>query len=287
MKRILSLLVITTLSIFSITAQELENSTLWKIEGNGLESPSYLFGTIHMTCDATLEDDVKKALDETTQIVMELDMDDPSMQSKVMQGMYLKDGKTLKDFVSDEEYKSIDSLFINNMGMSVKLLENVKPFFLMSMFYPKMIDCQMQSFELELTKIASEQKEEIYGLETIEEQIKVFDGIPLEDQYADLIRMAKDNLAFDKTTFSKMLKIYKEEDINALIDIMDDDTNSTMSKHQDVLLEQRNKNWISKIGEYAKEQPTFFGVGAGHLPGDNGVIQLLRNAGYTVTAVLE
>lgn len=287
MKRILSLLVITTLSIFSITAQELENSTLWKIEGNGLESPSYLFGTIHMTCDATLEDDVKKALDETTQIVMELDMDDPSMQSKVMQGMYLKDGKTLKDFVSDKEYKSIDSLFINNMGMSVKLLENVKPFFLMSMFYPKMIDCQMQSFELELTKIASEQKEEIYGLETIEEQIKVFDGIPLEDQYADLIRMAKDNLAFDKTTFSKMLKIYKEEDINALIDIMDDDTNSTMSKHQDVLLEQRNKNWISKIGEYAKEQPTFFGVGAGHLPGDNGVIQLLRNAGYTVTAVLE
>ncbi len=287
MKRILSLLVITTLSIFSITAQELENSTLWKIEGNGLESPSYLFGTIHMTCDATLEDDVKKALDETTQIVMELDMDDPSMQSKVMQGMYLKDGKTLKDFVSDEEYKSIDSLFINNMGMSVKLLENVKPFFLMSMFYPKMIDCQMQSFELELTKIASEQKEEIYGLETIEEQIKVFDGIPLEDQYADLIRMAKDNLAFDKTTFSKMLKIYKEEDINALIDIMDDDTNSTMSKHQDVLLEQRNKNWISKIGEYAKEQPTFFGVGAGHLPGENGVIQLLRNAGYTLTAVLE
>ncbi|WP_243472315.1 TraB/GumN family protein [Winogradskyella sp. MH6] len=287
MKRILSLLVITTLSIFSITAQEIENSTLWKIEGNGLESPSYLFGTIHMTCDATLEDDVKKALDETTQIVMELDMDDPSMQSKVMQGMYLKDGKTLKDFVSDEEYKSIDSLFTNNMGMSVKLLENVKPFFLMSMFYPKMIDCQMQSFELELTKIASEQKEEIYGLETIEEQIKVFDGIPLEDQYADLIRMAKDNLAFDKTTFSKMLKIYKEEDINALIDIMDDDTNSTMSKHQDVLLEQRNKNWISKIGEYAKEQPTFFGVGAGHLPGENGVIQLLRNAGYTVTAVLE
>lgn len=287
MKRILSLLVITTLSIFSITAQELENSTLWKIEGNGLESPSYLFGTIHMTCDATLEDDVKKALDETTQIVMELDMDDPSMQSKVMQGMYLKDGKTLKDFVSDEEYKSIDSLFINNMGMSVKLLENVKPFFLMSMFYPKMIDCQMQSFELELTKIATEQKEEIYGLETIEEQIKVFDDIPLEDQYADLIRMAKDNLAFDKTTFSKMLKIYKEENINALIDIMDDDTNSTMSKHQDVLLEQRNKNWISKIGEYAKEQPTFFGVGAGHLPGENGVIQLLRNAGYTVTAVLE
>ncbi|GAB4158330.1 MAG: TraB/GumN family protein [Winogradskyella sp.] len=286
MKSILSILTVILLSIFSASAQELEDSTLWKIEGNGLEQPSYLFGTIHITCDATLEDDVKKALHETTQIVMELDMDDPSMQSKMMQGMYLKDGKTLKDFVSEEQYNSIDSLFINNMGMSVKLLENVKPFFLMSMFYPKMIDCPMQSFELELTKVASEQNEEILGLETIEEQLKVFDDIPLEDQYADLIRMAEGNLTKDKATFSKMLKIYKDEDINALIDIMNDDANSTMSKHQDVLLEQRNKNWISKIGVYAKEQPTFFGVGAGHLPGKNGVIQLLRNAGYTVTAVL-
>lgn len=287
MKRILLLLLFISLSIFSVKAQELEDSTLWKIEGNGLEKPSYLFGTIHITCDATLEADVKKALAETTQIVMELDMDDPTMQSKMMQGMYFKDGKTLKDFVTEEEYKSIDSLFINNMGMSVKLLENVKPFFLSSMFYPKMIDCPMQSFELELTKVASEQNEEILGLETIEEQLKVFDDIPLEDQYKDLVRMAEGSLEKDKATFSKMLKIYKDEDINALIDIMNDDTNSTMSKHQDVLLEQRNKNWISKIGEYAKEQPTFFGVGEGHLPGKNGVIQLLRNAGYTVTAVLD
>lgn len=286
MKRILSSLVLISISVFALTAQELEDSTLWKIEGNGLEKPSYLFGTIHITCDATLEDDVKKALSQTTQIVMELDMDDPTMQSKMMQGMYLKNGKTLKDFVSDKEYQTIDSLFINNMGMSVKLLENVKPFFLMSMFYPKMIDCPMQSFELELSKVASEQNEEILGLETIEEQLKVFDDIPLEDQYADLIRMAEGNLTKDKATFSKMLKIYKDEDINALIDIMNDDADSTMSKHQDVLLEQRNKNWISKIGEYAKDQPTFFGVGAGHLPGKNGVIQLLRNAGYTVTAVL-
>ena len=214
-------------------------------------------------------------------------MDDPSMQMKMMKGMYLKNGKTLKDFVSEEDYKTIDSLFINNMGMSVKMMENVKPFFLSSMFYPKMLDCPMQSFELELTKIAKEQKEEIYGLETIEEQIKVFDDIPLEDQYADLIRMAENNLEDDKDIFAKMLKVYKEENITALLDMMDDDKNKTVSNHQDKLLNERNENWISKIGEYAKDQPTFFGVGAGHLAGDNGVINLLRDAGYTVTAIVE
>jgi uncharacterized protein YbaP (TraB family) len=287
MKQILSLLIVTIVSIFSINAQQLENSTLWKIEGNDLKEPSYLFGTIHITCNATLEADVKKALDETTQIVMELDMDDPSMQANMMQNMYLKNGKTLKDYVTEEEYKTVDSLFINKIGMSVKLLENVKPFFLSSMFYPSMIDCSLQSYEQELTKIAKKDGEEVYGLETLEEQLNVFDNIPLEDQYTDLVRMAKDNLEYDKNTFSKMLKTYEDENITALLEMMNDKTNKTVSEHQNVLLDQRNKNWIVKISEYAKDQPTFFGVGAGHLAGETGVINLLRKAGYTVTAVIE
>jgi uncharacterized protein YbaP (TraB family) len=287
MKQILSLLIVTIVSIFSINAQQLENSTLWKIEGNDLKEPSYLFGTIHITCNATLEADVKKALDETTQIVMELDMDDPSMQANMMQNMYLKNGKTLKDYVTEEEYKTVDSLFINKIRMSVKLLENVKPFFLSSMFYPSMIDCSLQSYEQELTKIAKKDGEEIYGLETLEEQLNVFDNIPLEDQYTDLVRMAKDNLEYDKNTFSKMLKTYEDENITALLEMMNDKTNKTVSEHQNVLLDQRNENWISKISEYAKNQPTFFGGGAGHLAGETGVINLLRKAGYTVTAVIE
>ncbi|WP_299522703.1 TraB/GumN family protein [Winogradskyella sp.] len=284
MQRILSLSIVTLLTIFTINAQKLENSTLWKIEGNGLEKPSYLFGTIHITCDATLEADVVKALDETSQIVMELDMDDPSMQAKMLTNMYLSDGKTIKDFVSKEDYIIVDSLFINNMDMSLKMMENVRPFYLTSMFYPQMIDCPMQSFELELMKVAEEQDEEIFGLETIEEQLKVFEDIPLEDQYADLIRMAKDNLEYDKTIFAKILEVYQSEDISLMLEMMNDENNKTVSNHQDILLENRNKNWISKIGDFAKEQPTFFGVGAGHLAGENGVINLLRQAGYTVTA---
>jgi uncharacterized protein YbaP (TraB family) len=287
MKRILALLVITLLSFNLNQAQELEKSTLWKIEGNGIENPSYLFGTIHITCDATLEADVTKALDVTSQIVLEMDMDDPTLQAKIIKDMYLNDGKTIKDFVSEEEYVAIDSLFQNTMGMPLKMLENVRPFFLSSMFYPKMIDCPMQSFELELIKVVKEQNEEILGLETIEDQMKVFKDIPLEDQYADLIRMTEDNLEYDKNSFAELLKVYESEDITALLDIMNDENNKTVSEHQDVLLENRNKNWISKIEAFAKEQPTFFGVGAGHLAGENGVIQLLREAGYSVTAVTE
>ncbi|RED45473.1 hypothetical protein DFQ10_102346 [Winogradskyella eximia] len=287
MKNLITTVLLSIFSVISINAQKLENSTLWKIEGNGLEKPSYIFGTIHITCDATIEDDVKKALDETSQVVLEIDMDDPSMQTKMMGGMYMKDGKKISDLVSKEDYAIIDSLITNEVGMPLKMVENIKPFFLIAMLYPKMLDCPMQSFEQELMAVATEQKEDINGLETIEDQMKVFDDIPYEDQVADLLKTAKDNLQKDRETFKEMLDIYKDENIEALIAMMNDDESSSVNKHQDKLLINRNKNWIPKISEYAIEQPTFFGVGAGHLAGEFGVINLLREAGYTVSAIME
>ena len=70
-----------------------------------------------------------------------------------------------------------------------------------------------------------------------------------------------------------------------MLEMMNDKNYNSVSEHQDKLLVNRNKNWISKIGDYAKEQATFFGVGAGHLAGENGVIELLRKEGYQVIAV--
>ncbi len=82
-----------------------------------MEEPSFLFGTIHITCDVTLDADVVKALEETNQLVLEIDMDDPSMQSKMMSGMFMKDGVSIKDLVSDEEYSSIDEMMKKHAGM--------------------------------------------------------------------------------------------------------------------------------------------------------------------------
>lgn len=278
---LLAFLMISTSTIFS---QQLENSTLWEISGNGLKQSSYLFGTIHISCDATLSDEVKKALDKTGQLVLEIDMDDPALQSKMMAGLMMKEGKTIKDFVSEEEYIAIDSLFIKNLGMSVNFMQNMKPSLLSAAFYPNLIDCSSQSFETELMKVAKEQGEEVKGLETIEDQMQVFDDIPYEDQVKDLIKSAKDNLAKDRVILAKMLEVYKNQDITKMLEMTGEES-SSISDHLDKLLYNRNKKWIPRIGIYAKEKPTFFGVGAGHLAGENGVILLLRKAGYTVTPV--
>ena len=282
----LSLITILLISCFALTnAQQLENSLLWKITGDSIEHPSYLYGTVHITCDATLSPKIIEALDNTEQLVLELDMDDPNLQMEMMNDIMMKDGKTIKGLLSEEDFEILDTFMKREMGMSIEMLNTMKPFLINAMFYPKMIDCPVQSFEEALMKVTKAQEEEILGLETVKEQLEVFDAIPYEDQLIDLMRSVKDNLAYDKKFFAQMLENYEKEDLNSLMDIMEDEAFLTSSKHSDKLLDGRNRNWISKIESIAKEKATFFGVGAGHLGGKNGVINLLRKQGFTVTAV--
>ena len=286
MKSFLSALLIFTVSISS-NAQKLANSTLWKIEGNGLTEASYLFGTMHLTCDANLDDRVLNALENTDQLVLELDMDDPQMQANMMGGMMMNDGITASDLISEEDYKLLDEFLTKELGMGLSAgMNQMKPFFIQASLYPKLVDCSLESFEMELMNVTNSQGEETHGLETVEEQLKVFDNIPYRDQIEDLVKMAKNNMDYDKKTMAKMMDMYESENIEGMLDMMNDDYYSSVSNHQDLLLSKRNKNWIEKIESYAKKTPTFFGVGAGHLAGKDGVILLLRAKGYTVTPVL-
>ncbi len=286
MKLYLFLLAAFALSMLKLQAQDLEKSLLWEISGNDLTESSFLYGTIHMTCDATLDDDVKKAMDDTSRLVLELDMDDPTLQTEMMKGIYMKNGTTMKGLFSNEDYVIISKFVKDQMGIPLEALGDIKPFFISAMFYPKLMNCPVQSYENALMALAHEQKEEVFGLETFEEQLNVFDEIPYEDQATDLLRSVKDNLSYDKDAFSQMLALYNAEDIEGMDMMMKEDKNLSTTKHRATMLDDRNKNWISKIEAFSKEQATFYGVGAGHLAGENGVINLLRKEGYTVKAVL-
>ncbi|WP_396175325.1 TraB/GumN family protein [Flavobacterium sp.] len=283
MKRIL----LSLLALFATQAeaQNLEKSLLWKISGNGIKEASYLYGTIHITCDATLPQKAVKALEATDQLYLELDMDDPTLQQSMMQSMMMKDGKTMSSLVSAEDFKIVDEFLTKQLGYSAQMLNTFKPFMISAMLYPKMIDCEMQSVEGNLMTVIKEQQEEVFGLESIEEQMNVFDAIPYEVQMKELVKTAKNNLAKDKQEMQLFLDIYKSEDINAMYAATQKSENEITSKYEEILLSNRNKNWIPIIEKVAKEKATFFGVGAGHLGGEMGVIQLLRKKGYKVEAV--
>ena len=271
-------------SLFA-NAQELEKSLLWEISGEGLESPSYLYGTIHATCDATLDASTLKALDETKQLFLEIDMDDKEMPLQMMKYMKMNNDEKLSTLVSEEDFIIIDSFLKDNVSMSAKMLDTFKPFMVSAMLLPKMLDCEFKSVEGELMRVTKEQNEEVYGLEEVADQMKVFDAIPYQEQANELLKTAKNGLEKDKLEFQKMMNVYKKKDIEELLRMMDASDNKITADNKGVLLNNRNKNWIPIIIKTAKEMPTFFGVGAAHLAGDEGVIKLLRKAGYKVVAV--
>lgn len=281
--------IILTITSFIIAlatnAQKLDNSLLWKISGNGLEKPSYLYGTMHAVCETNIDEDVMKAFEETDQLYLELDMDDPNLQASMMNGLMMKDGITITSLISEDDAKLLDAFLIKNIGYSLSLINTFKPFMVSTMYLPKLLDCPMKAVDLELMKISKEQNEGTFGLETVEDQLAVFDRIPYKVQIEELMKVAKNGLVNDKKEIQKMLTVYKSENIEEMLKLTKDSDNKITSKFSEELLIKRNKNWIPIIEKVVKEKPTFIGVGAGHLAGNNGVIKLLQKQGYNVEPI--
>jgi uncharacterized protein len=262
-----------------------EKSLLWQISGKGIKKPSYLFGTIHVMCPADLKiSEVMKAkIKAAKQLYLELKMDDEAMLMQGSQMMINTDTtKTLVKLLGKKRYDTVVNFLKKDYPMAPMMANMVKPFAMMSMSYKSLMNCEPISWEMEIMKIAKENKEEVFGLELMEDQMKAIDKMPLQEQAESLYKMVmnKDSSAL---VFNQLLTAYKNQDVKALSDLMKEDND--MNKYEEELLLTRNRNWIPVIEKQVKAKPTFIAVGAGHLGGVNGVIDLLRKKGYKVTAV--
>ena len=260
-----------------------DNSLLWQISGNGLQKPSYLFGTFHLMCkdDVQFSDQLKTAVANSATVYMELDMDDPALMLSGMMMMTMKGGKKLTDFYSKEEYKKIEIFFKDSLSAPLSFLQTMKPFMLVALLYPKMMPCKTVSgVEEELMKLAKAQKKEIKGLETMELQAAVFDSIPYEEQAKELLKSI-DSMELNRKSFDTMMRVYKSQRLSA-IEALFNKSELGMQNHEDILLTKRNLNWVEQFGDIAKKENVFIAVGTGHLVGDNGLISLLRKKGYKV-----
>ncbi|GHC45064.1 hypothetical protein GCM10008083_04670 [Ulvibacter litoralis] len=270
---------------FNGKAQQ-ENSLLWKVEGNGIKT-SYVFGTFHMLPkeDFQLKQKVKNAIESSETIVLELDMDDPNLQSEMMKESVLSEGNSLKNFMDEQEYARLDAYFNEKMGVGMDKFVSFKPMVLSSMVMMTYLGKGFASYEGTLIEMAAAQQKEVKGLETVAFQMGMFDKQPYEDQIDDVVKLLVED-AFMKDMFAEMIALYKAEDIQNLYAYMDEYFDGDVEL-MERLLHERNANWIPKIGALSKEEAVFYGVGAGHLGGDKGVINLLKKEGYTVTPILE
>lgn len=263
-----------------------ENALLWQVSGKGLPSPSYVYGTIHIICkeDFQFSGTLKEKFREAKNIYLELDMDDPNMMMK-MASLSMMKGQSMKDLMSPADYTYLTAYVKDSLGMPMMLFNKMKPITLMSLLYTKALPCSSsESYEQTMVAMAKQQKKDIRGLEKIEDQMAVFDKIPDSVEAKMILDMIK-QMPEQKKQFAQMVDAYKKEDLRALSNAMSE--SPEWKGFEDIMLSNRNKNWIPVMEGAMKESTTLFAVGAGHLYGKEGVINLLRAAGYVVTPVVQ
>lgn len=257
---------------------KIENSLLWEITGNGLEKPSYLFGTVHMICenDYILKEKVTTAFNKSEELALELDFDDPkelqNMQKLAMSSV------PLSQALSKEEYVKLESLLKNNYALDIKQFENFNLIGIMSTIMFKQLNCPPKMYEIEFLKMAKGKKTVIHGLETVEDQIKTFSGSFTNEEFINQFS------EYDSSYFEQLYDFYKNEELSNILEMTTNDKFMD-AEAQNLMLDSRNKNWIKKMPEMMQQHSVFFAVGAAHLPGNNGVINLLKQAGYTVKPI--
>lgn len=268
-----------------------QKSLLWKISGNGLSKPSWLYGTIHVIPKSEFDfsDVALEALNRSRRVAFEIDMKEMTnmrTQMSLMTKAFMGGGKTLRDLLPAEDYAFVRTK-MNDLGMPPGMLERIKPLFLSTMLTGDENESitagkRMTSVEMEIYRLVRRRKLETTGLETAQYQMAIFDSIPYDAQARMLVESLRSNEG-SSDDLGQMIALYQAGDINAM-QAMIAEEGSGMQQYEDILLQRRNRNWIPVMARMMREKPTFFAVGAGHLGGPQGVIALLRQAGYRVEA---
>jgi len=267
------------------------NTLLWQISGNGLRQPSYLFGTIHMLCkdDAVLSDSLKRVIRNCKDVYLEVDMDNIFEMMGLMKSMKMRNDTTLADLMDKKDYDRVKTFFQEKSGLiPFSMLETYKPLLAVSTLAESAVPCESAiAMEQLIMEEAKRNDKNIKGLETMAYQAGIFDSIPYKLQAEQLIRYV-DSSATEKDQenkeFNELADAYKNQDLNKLEELSNKN-DIGVSNFADLLLYNRNRNWVEKLKTLMNAKPLLIAVGAGHLPGEKGVINLLRKAGYNVKPV--
>lgn len=264
--------------------QKTPGTLLWEVTGKDLKEPSYLFGTMHILCleDAKLSDPLKKIIKDSKKIYFEIDMDDREQMMGALKYVRMNDGVKLSDLITKEEYARVEAYFKKkNLQIPLSMVNRFKPLFISSMLEEKMMECATQKgMEEQIMKEAKQYDKPILGLETVQFQAGIFDSIPYALQARDLITYI-DSADKYKDNIKEMVAVYKKQDLDKM-DSLTRKSDPGMEQYMDLLLYDRNKKWVQMMPYLMLEGRLLFAVGAGHLPGEKGVIALLKSKGYTV-----
>ncbi|MEY3086039.1 MAG: hypothetical protein RL037_2269, partial [Bacteroidota bacterium] len=246
---------------------------------------SYLYGTIHAVPKDkfVVSPILSSAFESCDALALEIDLN-MSLKEQIgmAQQIILPKGKSLKNYITSEDYNRFQRYCMDSLGMKkskIKKYIKLKPFFITSIILQEQLG-SIEGYDQYFNKEAKNRKIPSSGLETLEYQLTMVNTISIEEQADMLI----ESLGSEMIEYNKMLDLYLANDLNGLSEMINNAEMSTASFMENFLT-QRNKNWIPVIEKLISSQKTFIAVGAGHLPGEFGVIELLRKKGFQVEAV--
>lgn len=278
---------------------------LYRITGKGLEKPSYIIGTYHIA-PASFADSIpgaQAALEAVEQVCGEVvmsEMESRESQKRVKAAMTLPDGKSLADVLSESEMEVVNAYMKQTIGMDLtnpllkKEMGSLTPAALATQLqllqYIKMTPGfnPMKLIDAYLQKAAVKAKKPVIGFETVDFQINLlYESVTLERGKQQLFCMIE-NSEYYALQMQELAAAYFSQDMDVIAEIAEEKMGNmcdSTPEEDEALIYARNADWAEKIPAIVAGKATLFVVGAAHLPGERGVLELLRQKGYVVEAV--
>lgn len=288
---------IFSLLLLIVTAVSVNAQLLWKISGNGLEKPSYLFGTHHIAPVSVIDSvpGMNDAIANSDKIYGEMIMSEatsPQAQQVMMGYAMAPQDSLLTTVLAPAQLDSLNTMLKRYMGPmgSANQFAQLKPAMLSTLLalmqsqtiFPNFNP--QQQLDGEIQKRGAAIGKEIGGFETIQDQCNALFGSSIIEQAESLMDMVRhDDQSAEMA--KKLAQAYLSGDLNAMLALMEDPANGASEEWTERMINRRNANWMRVMAGLLPTASVLIAVGAGHLPGDAGLISLLRKNGYSVDPV--
>lgn len=284
------------LTSISLKAQPFTGSLLWEVSGNGLQQPSYVFGTHHLISDNFL-DSVPHLWEKYAicqQVIGEMHLDEIANAPAVLQAqMLLPENESYENFLTPEEYATLDTLLINNLGAGLgqslaKIRPSVLALMVTQMTFTQIMNINLaehKPIDVIFQEKALQENKSIIGLETAQEQLSILLNTSSNHSQAMAIICLLEHKSELVSEVLLLNKLYKDADFEKFMALSENSICATSKEEMDIINKDRNDLWIKQLPTMISETPSFIAVGCLHLVGEDGILRQLHNLGYKIKAV--
>ncbi len=274
------------LTLISLSGESQNNSLLWEITSDSLKAPSYLFGTMHVKDKRAFQfhDSLLIKLRSCKTFAGELVLD-KNAAKEMSSDILLPQGKELKTLLTKEEYKKVKKFCNKNIGAMSLLINKIKPIFTSALISESMLESQMpKALDEYLQEKAKDYNLIIKGLETMQEQMSVLNKLSLEDQAKMLVEQVE-NAKEEKKELQRLADVYASQNLDSIYSFIQ--APEMQGEFGDAMIKDRNVIMANRLEKLIRSETVFCAIGAAHLPGDNGVLSLLKKKGYKLRPIMK